>query len=168
MNILAIVLIVVVIFLTCYWQYRVFSYEGDLYNFIHLWDLESPNKLTLPFYFGILITIGSGIYSIIALIQGTNAYIHNVYDCLGLLSRCLVFSIIIIVKSYFGPLVLGYLVSMSIYCWFATGDMYICPVIEQLLKTVFYAAYKPLYVIYVLLLTLFAFSRSIYVLKTEI
>lgn len=162
MDALGIILIGITACLTLYWQYRIASPENDLYELIYLWDIESPNKFTWPFYFGVTIIIGSIIYGIIALVQGTSDYINSLYAYINLIMRCIVFAIILIVKTYFGPLVLGYVVSASIYFWFEDGELHLLPVFEQLLDWVFFSVSKPVHVLYTVLVGGYALKSNLH------
>ena len=148
-----------------YWQAQKISIEDDLYKLMSIGDYENPNFLTYPFYTSAVLVFGVLIYGIYALLIGGTELVGSGSGFLTLLVKSIVFSIITIVKSYCGPLVLSYVVVTTLYHLMISGSFSGLPLFTITLEWVFLNVSSPVHIIYTSVITIFAFNTTLEILK---
>lgn len=127
MDSLPVILVGIIGLVSVVWQFKLFEEDGHG---------DFPVRLTSGLVISAIILIGVVFYSSYLLFddQVKNYTILSAAKSIGL---AVVFGFLFTVKSYFGPLVLGYVAGYSIYMFFQHDKLVIAPVIDWLLGLLF-------------------------------
>ena len=137
-----------------YLQVRLFSWESDGYDLTYIWDWDTPSRMTVPFYVGAVLIVGSIVGGAFAwAVPGSSDAIANFHDYLGLVLRCAVCALLLILKGYFGPAVSGGIISYALFGWVEHGEFRVLPLLDELLEWVFSGAAAPLHFVYLFFVT---------------
>ncbi|MBL8398954.1 MAG: hypothetical protein JNL84_12580 [Candidatus Accumulibacter sp.] len=128
MDSLPVILVGIIGFISIVWQFILIFIKDQSSDF--------PVRLIGGFLVSAVILIGVVFYSSYLLFdsQVKDYTILSAGKSIGL---ALVFGILFMLKSYFGPVVLGYVAGYSIYMFFQHDKLVISPIIDWLLGLVF-------------------------------
>lgn len=134
MNALMIILMGVSILAGIYWQLILYNNDGGglFYVFDNIVEkYEAPKRLYAPIFISLILFFGTIIWGIIAILVDDNSQL-NTLDFLIYLFRIFILGFLWIVKSYFGPLILTFLLCVSIYYLFEYGQIKHIPLVSML------------------------------------
>ncbi len=164
MDSLPVIIVGIIGLVSVGWQFKLLENDQLVgrfgYRSRYLYDLDHlPLRLKSGLVVGAIILVGVVFYSSYLLFDPkiTNYTILSAAKCVGL---ALVFGLLFVLKSYFGPLVLGYVAGYSVYMFFQHDKLIIAPVVDWLLGLLFAHIPPWLDMSYTILLSLYLITVS--------
>lgn len=149
MNPTAVVLIGLVMVASIAWQLWIYDQfdSGEKEKVINL--MVVPALIV-----GSIVILGVLLHSIFSALESSEGFWGNFWSILGVTFSAIIFAIILLIKSIFGPIVNGWIVSYSIYSLFEHGIFKIWPFMTWVISLIFEFADQTITITYTVIFML--------------
>lgn len=149
-----------------YWQFYLImekdsNYWWGIFDGDFIFADESPKRVMISFFAGIIIILGIITYILVASFDAQKNLSQDVFPLLPIILKSFVFFMFLLIKSYFGPFFLSFSLCSIIYTGIEYGDFSHVAFISSLLDWVFAFAPEPTSSIYLFTSSLVILGSSI-------
>ena len=142
------------------WQVYLIWQCDELNPVLPDWD-DVPSRAMIPMVFGLIAVLGCVLYAAFSLLTNSHSPIQQPGDAIAFVFRSVVFWIVVTAKGYFGPLVVGFVISFAIYNLFEFQELRAIPIFRAIGDWVFASSSSALHWTYVGIIFTYSFGTSL-------